>query len=110
MSAMDNVPIKSICAGVAPVNGVLGTLDMESYNSCQTPNAKLMPHPVNTRVVEAATTMIGCLEDFSSQSEMQKGGKRTGVLVEVQGYSRLHLLAQVGGPSCCESKRIIKLV
>lgn len=30
MSAMERVPIKSICAGVAPVNGVLGSFDMES--------------------------------------------------------------------------------
>lgn len=53
--------MRSICAGVAPVKGVLGSLDIESYKSWYTPNAKLIPHPVNTREVEAIKITIGCL-------------------------------------------------
>lgn len=62
ISAIERVPIRSICAGVAPVNGVFGSFDMESYSSWNTPNAKFIPHPVKTRVVEAMMIMVDCLQ------------------------------------------------
>jgi hypothetical protein len=47
MNAAVSVPIRSMAAGDAPVNGVFGCVLMIWYKSWYTPNEKTAPHVVN---------------------------------------------------------------
>lgn len=61
MREMDMVPMRSINAGDAPVNGVSGCCESVSNTAWKMPKAKLMPQQVNTIVKEAMVMMMVCL-------------------------------------------------